>query len=240
MSRVETQPNSPELQTSLFRDYIRLMHFPLPLCVISFVTLGAILSPVVHWDRLLWTYLIVFTSLCLASYCFDELKGRPWQTQIPERQLLFLGWAGLGISLFGGVYLALQISLALLLWIPPSVFVILAYNQELFHGRFHNGIFFSLGWGGIPVLGSYYLQTISISPVALLTAAATISYSLAIWTLTHEFRPEIENVKKILGQNNEALTIRKSAKRTIWKITRILCYSLTLFTIAFVVYRFFP
>ena len=73
------------------RDYARLMHFPLSLCMISFATLGAVLAPLVYFDRLLWTYVIVFGSLYLASYSFDELKGRPLRTTIPESQLRLLG-----------------------------------------------------------------------------------------------------------------------------------------------------
>ena len=230
------------MQKDLARDYVRLMHFPLPLCMISFATLGALLAPIVHVDRLLWTYLIVFSSLCLASYCFDELKGHPLHTRIPDRQLKILGWAGLVFSLAGGVYLALEINLALLLWIPPSVFVILAYNKELFRGRLHNGPVFSIGWGGIPTLGSYYLQTINLSLTVLLAAAGTIVFSLAIWTLNHEFRSDLETVKSIAIRQGdaEALASRRSAGRGIWKITRILCYSITMFTIAFYAYRFLP
>ena len=45
--------------------------------MISFATLGAVLAPLVHFDQLSWTHIIVFGSLCLVSYSFDELKGRP-------------------------------------------------------------------------------------------------------------------------------------------------------------------
>ncbi len=216
------------------------MHFPLPLCVFSFTTLGAGISPVVHVDRLLWTYLAVFASLCLASYCFDELKGRPLHTTIPRIQLLLLGWAGLIISLSSGLYLAFTISPVLLAWIPPSVFAILAYNMELFHGRFHTGTMFSLSWGGIPVLGSYFLQTLTISASALLVALATVVFSQAIWALNHEFRPDMDALREMGRLDNSALALRRSARHRIWGITKILCYTITLFTVAFSYYRFFP
>lgn len=35
------------------RQLIRLMHYPLPLCVFSFATLDAIIAPTFHLDRLL-------------------------------------------------------------------------------------------------------------------------------------------------------------------------------------------
>ncbi len=166
--------------SGLGKQYVRLMHFPLPLCVFSFATLGAVIAPRVYIDRLLWAYLAVFASLCLASYSFDELKGRPLRTTIPEGQLKTLGWSGLAASVLTGVYLAATINVALLAWIPPSAFIILAYNKELFRGRFHNGSMFALGWGGIPVLGTYFLQTLTITLSALFVAAATIVFSMAI------------------------------------------------------------
>jgi hypothetical protein len=91
-------------------------------------------------------------------------------------------------------------------------------------------------------LGSYYLQTINLSLSVLLAAAGTIVFSLAIWTLNHEFRPDLETVKKFAAAQEDAraLATRRSAGRGIWNITRILCYSITLFTIAFSAYRFLP
>ncbi len=222
-------------------DYNRLMHFPLPLCVISFVTLGAIIAPVVYLDRLVWTYLIVFASLCLASYSFDELKGRPLRTHIPDRELRGLGWAGLGFSFLGGVYLASTINPVLLAWIPPSVLVILGYNKELFKGKLHNSTVFSIGWGGIPTLGSYFLQTLTLSVTAILASLATIMFSLAIWTLNHEFRPDFTAFKDLtLKLDGDIVAARRQARRRIWNITKMLCYTIALFTLAVSYYRFFP
>lgn len=222
-------------------QYVHLMHFPLPLCVFSFATLGALISPLIYLDRLLWTYLIVFTSLCLASYSFDELKGRPLHTIIPESHLRALGGTGLAVSLITGVFLALTISPLLLLWIPPSAFVILAYNMELFGGRFHNATTFALGWGGIPTLGSFFLQNLTMSVVAILVGSAIVVFSLAIWTLTHDLRRDIDSLQEMADNlEGDVMAIRRSARRRIWKITRILCYSITLFTIALAYYRLVP
>lgn len=222
-------------------QYLRLMHFPLPLCVFSFATLGAVVSPTVYFDRLLWTYLIVFASLCLASYSFDELRGRPLHTTIPRNHLRALGWTGVAASVFVGIYLAITVSPVLLAWIPPSGFVILAYNMELFNGRFHNATTFALGWGGIPTVGSFFLQTLTISIVAILVGAAVVVFSLAIWTLTHDLRGKIDTLQEIAGNvPSDVMAIRHSARRMIWKITRVLCYSITLFTIALSYFRFFP
>lgn len=229
------------VQRSKLQDYVRLMHFPLPLCVLSFATLGAVLAPRVDLGRLVWTYLIVFGSLCLASYSFDELKGRPLRTKIPERELHILGWTGLLLSLLGGIYLALSINPVLLVWIPPSLLVILGYNKELFNGRLHNSTIFSIGWGGIPTLGSYFLQTLTLSISVVLTALATITFGFAIWTLNHEFRIDFNAFQDMAVKlNGEVFAARRQARLRIWRITKILCYTVALFTIAFSYYRFFP
>ena len=227
--------------TSIPRQYLRLMHFPLPLCVFSFATLGAVIAPTFYLGRLFWTWLAVFTGLCLASYFFDELKGRPMHTTINETQLRILGWTGLAIALSTGIYLALTIDMKVLAWIPPSVFLILTYNMELFRGRFHNGVVFSIAWGGIPALGSYFLQTLTLSASALLVATATIVFSLAIWKLNHEFRPELNTIRETAAKlDGEIVAARRSFLLRIWNITKILCYAITLFTIALAYYRFFP
>jgi hypothetical protein len=213
------------------------MHFPLPLCVLSFATLGAVIAPKIDLVLLAWTYFIIFGSLCLASYCFDELKGRPWNTRIPDIELRILGWTGLGIALFGGIYLAIIVSPLLLLWIPPSIFVILGYNMELFNGRLHNKIVFALGWGGLPTFGSYFLQTLTISIETLLVALATVTFSFAIWILNHELRTEIGTFDPSIPRGE--LKMNRTVRREIWNIDKILCYMITFFTIAFTYYRFF-
>lgn len=223
------------------QHYARLMHFPLPLCVLSFTTLGALLAPSVNLTRLAWTYLIVFASLCLASYSFDELKGRPLHTKIPENELRILGWTGLLLSLLGGLYLAATISLSLLAWIPPSALIVVGYNKELFRGRLHNKAIFALGWGGIPTLGSYFLQTLTLSIPVILVSFATMTFSLAIWTLNHEFRSDFNMFQDVTAKlNSDIVATRRRARRRIWNINKILCYMITLFTIAFSYYRFFP
>lgn len=227
---------------SLGRQYVRLMHLPLPLCVFSFATLGAVIAPVLNIERLLWTYIAVFTSLCLASYSFDELTGRPWHTTIPEKQLKILGWTGLIISVLIGLYLAYIVNPIIAAWIPPSGFIILAYNKEIFHGRFHNAWTFALGWGGIPTLGSYYLQTLTISIAALLLSLAMVVFSVALWTLTHELRPDIDTLKELAStvDSERASLGRRSARLRIWRITKMLCYAITFLAVAVTFYRFFP
>ncbi len=163
------------------------------------------------------------------------------RTSIPDDQLRLLGWTGIAVSVAAGIYLAVNVGVVVLAWLPPSAFVVLAYDKELFNGLFHNRTVFALGWGGLPTLRSYFLQTFTVSVVALLTAAATVVFSVAIWTLNHEFRPDLNAVQDAtLKLNGDFVAARRRARQRIWTITRILCYCISLFTLIFAYYRFFP
>lgn len=71
-----------------------------------------------------------------------------------------------------GIYLALTIAW----WFWPFVlvwgFFALAYDLELFNGRFHNTPALALSWGSI-CLGSYYLQSLAITPQILILSFIT-------------------------------------------------------------------
>ena len=78
-------------------------------------------------------------------------------------------------------------------------------------------------------------------PLTETCAPAMVVFSLAIWTLNHEFRPDLDALKEITTMpDGNSLGTRRSTRRRIWNITKILCYAITLLTIAFSYYRFFP
>ena len=84
-------------------------------------------------------------------------------------------------------------------------------------------------------------QALTINIPSTLMAAGTVVFGLAIWTLTHDLRGEIDSLQKVADTpDDEIMEIRRSARRRVWKITKILCYTITLVTIAFSYYRFFP
>jgi hypothetical protein len=96
-------------------------------------------------------------------------------------------------------------------------------------------------WGGLPVIGSYFLQAFTMTIVTILTAAATVVFSMAIWTLNHEFRSDPNAFQsETLRQNGDFVTARRFVRRRIWIIAKILCQAVSLFTWAVAYYRFFP
>ena len=42
------------------------------------------------------------------------------------------------------------------MFVAAGAFIAVAYNLELFGGRFHGTLWFALGWGALPVLATYF------------------------------------------------------------------------------------
>ena len=55
----------------------------------------------------------------------------------------------------GGLGIA-RVGWGLSIFILIGVFLVIAYNLELWHGRFHNDTTFALAWGSFPVLTDVY------------------------------------------------------------------------------------
>ncbi len=151
------------------KEYFRLLHIPTTSCLLAFAVLGAILAEVVYWDRFLLMVLMLFLGGSVGANYFDEIKGRPWHTQISETNLWIIGFSGFLGSILVGLYLSLTISPWFLLFVLVWCFLTPAYNLELFHGAFHNPQSLAVGWG-LSFLGSYYLQSLTVTiPILIVT-----------------------------------------------------------------------
>lgn len=155
-----------------FSDVATLLHLPFSSVVISFVIIGAAMSEMIYFDRLALALVAVFCAL-QAGHFLDEIKGHHWETKIASKKLLIVGLALLCIGGVIGVYLSLTVSTFLLLFIFPMVFFPLAYNLELWHSRFHSPVWFGVSWGALVFLGSFFLQSATIT-------AASLIFSIAI------------------------------------------------------------
>ncbi|TMG01324.1 MAG: hypothetical protein E6I03_09025 [Chloroflexi bacterium] len=82
--REGARPTFYALRHGGWRDYITLLHPPYTFWHLSYVILGAALSPAVRYDRLAATLLAFFLAVGVAAHALDELNGRPLQTRIPR------------------------------------------------------------------------------------------------------------------------------------------------------------
>ena len=162
-----------------WRDYVTLLHPPYTLWHLSYVAVGAALAPEFHADVLGLSLLAFFLGMGVAAHALDELHGRPLATRIGRRALIGLAAAALAAAAAVGIVAALSTSLWLLAFVAAGTFIAVAYNLELFGGRFHGDPWFSLAWGAFPVLATYFAaaETIGLEAVFGAAFAALLSHA---------------------------------------------------------------
>jgi hypothetical protein len=169
-------------------DVMTLLHVPFSSIVMSFVVVGAAMSETLHLDRLVLALAAVFLALQGAHF-LDETKGHHWGTKLSTRTLMLMGLALLAAGAVLGVYLSLTVNALLLLFLFPMVFFPLAYNLELWKEKFHNPLWFGVSWGALVCLGSFFLQSGSITAFSVLISTAIgiqSAYILVLYEKTKE------------------------------------------------------
>ena len=176
------------LPTGSWRDYVTVLHLPYTLWHLSYVVIGAALASSIHLDYLLGTLLAFLLGLGIGAHVLDELLGRPLRTRIPSWVLASAAAISIGGAVALGLAWSLTESLGLLPFVGFGAFIVVAYNLELFHSRFHNDFWFALAWGSFPMLTSYWVQARDFTVGAGLVAVACFLLSLAQRNLSREVR----------------------------------------------------
>ena len=171
------------------------------------MVLGAALAPTVNVRWLIETLLAFFLAMGVAAHALDELHGRPLGTRIPDGVL----WTLAGIGLAGAVALGIdgaeQVSPWIWAFIAVGVFLVLAYNLELFGGAIHSDLWFALAWGAFPALTAFFAQTASVTVAAIALAAACAALSAAQRALSTPVRRLRRRVASVSGE----ITLRDGA-----------------------------
>jgi hypothetical protein len=193
----EGRPAFYALAPGGWRDYVTLLHPPYTLWHLSYVAIGAALAPHFRGGLLALTALAFFLGLGIGAHALDELRGRPLETRIPAWTLAAL--AGVTIAAAAGI--GIGVAVARDLWLLPFVafgsFFVVAYNLELFGGRFHNDVWFALAWGAFPLLTAYFVSSRTIAPETALAAvfAALLSHAQRLLsTPVREVRRHVTSV----------------------------------------------
>lgn len=176
------------LETGGWRDYVTLLHPPYTLWHLSYVVIGATLAPTLPVGRLLWGLAAFFLALGVGAHALDELNGRPLRTAIPDRMLVALAVASIAAAAAIGLGAAIAWTPLLLPFVAFGTFIVVAYNLELFGGRFHSDLWFALAWGAFPVLTAYVGAAETVRPEALLAASFAAFLSLAQRQLSTQVR----------------------------------------------------
>lgn len=162
-----------------WRDYWTLLHPPYTLWHLSYVVMGAALAPTMNVRWLLETVLAFLLAMGIAAHTLDELHGRPLGTQVPDAVLWVLAGVGLAGAVALGIDGTIRVSAWIWAFIAVGVFLVIAYNLELFGGAVHSDLWFALAWGAFPALTAFFAQTARVTPAAVALGAACAAISAA-------------------------------------------------------------
>ena len=184
----EARPAFYALAPGGWRDYVTLLHPPYTLWHLSYVAIGAALAPRFHGGLLALTALAFFLALGIGAHALDELHGRPLETRIPEWALRALALVTVAAAVGIGVGVAVVRDLWLLVFVAFGCFIVVAYNLELFGGRFHGDVWFALAWGAFPIATAYFASAETIRAEAVFAAAFAALLSHAQRVLSTQVR----------------------------------------------------
>jgi hypothetical protein len=167
----EGRPAFYALAPGGWRDYVTLLHPPYTLWHLAYVAIGAALAPHFRGGLLALTALAFFLALGIGAHALDELHGRPLATQIPAWILVLLAGSTIAAAAAIGIGVAVMRDLWLLPFVAFGAFVVVAYNLELFGGRFHDDVWFAVTWGAFPLVTAYFASAERVTAEALLAGA---------------------------------------------------------------------
>ena len=196
---VTQRPAFYALEEGGWRDYVTLLHPPYTLWHLSYVVIGAALAPELPVDRLVWGLVAFFLALGLGAHALDELHGRPLRTSIPDRVLVGTAIFSIGAAASIGLVAVFAWTPWLLPFVAFGTFIVVAYNLELFGGRFHSDAWFALAWGAFPVLTAYVGAAETLRPVAVLGATFAAFLSLAQRHLSTQVRNVRRRANTVTG-----------------------------------------
>ena len=168
----------PKRGPARFRRVVGLTFYPYSLMNASYVLIGSLLAPSVHYDRMAGMAFVYLLAVGVAAHSLDAMgPNKPWGEVLSRRRLLTLALAGLVPSLGIGLYYAVAFAPVLLPLGPVELFFLLSYNLEFFSGRFHTDFWFAVSWGFLPVLAGFMVQTDGLSWTSL--AAGLFGFTTA-------------------------------------------------------------
>ena len=125
------------------------------------MALGAAAAPELHPARL-WAALgAFFLAVGVAAHALDELHGHPLGTRLSDRALAGSPRSGSRGAVGDRDRRACSSSRSRSApFVVVGAFLVLAYNLELFGGRFHTDFWFAAAWGAFPALTSFWANAL--------------------------------------------------------------------------------
>jgi hypothetical protein len=198
-TETEARPAFYALASGGWRDYLTLLHAPYTAWHLAYVAIGAALTPEFALSRLLPTLCAFFLAVGIGAHALDELRGRPLQTRIPDRVLVALAVVSIVAAVAIGVAGAVLVDPWIAAFVAAGAFIVVAYNLELFSGRFHGDAWFALAWGAFPLVTGFFAAAEELDTAAILGAAFAFALSLAQRRLSSRVRDVRRRVSRVTG-----------------------------------------
>ena len=198
-----------------WRDLVTLLHPPYTAWHLSYVALGAAAAHEVHVDRVLAALGAFFLAVGIGAHALDELNGRPLGTRLSDRTLRVLAATGVAGAVAIGVAGVVIVSATLVPFILAGAFLVVAYNLELFGGRFHSDFWFAAAWGAFPAFTSFWANSLSFEIAGVLVAVACFGLSAAQRALSTPVRELRRRTVSVSGEQRlrDGSVIELSAAR---------------------------
>jgi hypothetical protein len=158
-----------------WRDLVNVLHPPYTAWHLANVGLGAAAAAEIHADRLLATLAAFFLAVGVSAHALDELNGHPLNTKLSDRTLIGLAAVSLAGAIAIGILGCIIVSATLAPFVLAGGFIVVAYNLELFGGRFHTDFWLAAAWGAFPAITSWWVNTLSFESAHVVVAGALVA-----------------------------------------------------------------
>ena len=171
----EQRPAFYALRSGGWRDLITVLHPPYTVWNLANVGFGAAAAAQIHTDRFVATLAAFFLAVGISAHTLDELNGRPLKTQLSDRALIALATVSLGGAIGIGVAGCIIVSATLIPFVLAGGLFVVAYNLELFGGRFHTAFWLAFAWAAFPALTSWWVNTLSFASLKVDVAGVLVA-----------------------------------------------------------------
>jgi hypothetical protein len=171
----QRRPAFYALRPGGWRDLVTVLHPPYTAWHLANVAFGAAAAAAIHTDRFISTLAAFFLAVGIGAHALDELNGRPLKTQLSDRMLIGLAGASLAGAIGIGIAACFIVSATLAPFVVAGGFLVVAYNLELYEGRFHTDFWFAAAWGAFPALTSWWVNTLSLDSAKTVVAGALVT-----------------------------------------------------------------
>jgi hypothetical protein len=170
-----SRPAFYALRPGGWRDLVTVLHPPYTAWHLSNVAFGAAAAAEIHTDRFLATLVAFFLAVGIGAHTLDELNGRPLKTELSDSTLIVLAVVSIAGAIGIGIAGCIVVSATLIPFVLAGGFIVVAYNLELFGGRFHTDFWLAASWGAFPALTSWWVNTLSFASAKTVVAGLLVA-----------------------------------------------------------------